>query len=174
MIHETVKIGHGTKIGSGVVIDELVTIGDNCFIGHNVVIRDRVFIGRGVTIGHLCSIESDTTIGDMTTIQNQCYITKGVTIGKMVFVGPCVVTTNEQHISKFRPLMEQVLEGPVIGDYARIGARALILPGVKVGSHAMIGAGCVLTKDVDDYEKWVGPQAKCIGKVTKEETVLVK
>ncbi len=174
MIHETVKIGNGTRIGNGVVIDELVTIGDNCFIGHNVVIRDRVILGRGVTIGHLVLIESDTHIGDMTTIQSQCHITKGAKIGKRVYFGPSVTIINEQIISKWRPKVDQWLDGPTIGDFVRIGARALIMPGIKIGTHAMIGAGCVLTKDVGDREKWMGPQAECVGKVSKEETIVIK
>ena len=45
---------------------------------------------------------------------------------------------------------------------AWIGANAVILPGVRVGEHAIVGAGAVVTKDVPDYAVAVGNPAKVI------------
>ena len=56
-----------------------------------------------------------------------------------------------------------------IGDYAWIGAGATILPGVRVGRHAVVGAAAVVTKDVPDYAVAVGNPAKVIKMLDKEK-----
>ena len=56
-----------------------------------------------------------------------------------------------------------------IGDYAWIGAGATILPGVRVGRHAVVGAAAVVTKDVPDYGVAVGNPAKVIKMLDKEK-----
>lgn len=56
-----------------------------------------------------------------------------------------------------------------IGDYAWIGAGATVLPGVRVGRHAVIGAASVVTKDVPDYAVAVGNPARVIKMLDKEK-----
>ena len=56
-----------------------------------------------------------------------------------------------------------------IGDYAWIGAGATILPGVRVGRHAVVGAASVVTKDVQDYVVAVGNPAKVIRMLDREK-----
>ena len=57
----------------------------------------------------------------------------------------------------------------LIGDYAWIGAGATVLPGVRVGRHAVVGAASVITKDVPDYAVAVGNPAKVIKMLDKEK-----
>jgi maltose O-acetyltransferase len=61
---------------------------------------------------------------------------------------------NQQGFSQERPV--------VIGDDVWIGGQVIILPGVKVGSHSIIGAGSVVTKDVPQYAVVGGNPAKVI------------
>lgn len=56
-----------------------------------------------------------------------------------------------------------------IGAYAWIGAGATVLPGVRVGCHAVIGASSVVTKDVPDYAIAVGNPARVIKMLDKEK-----
>jgi len=60
-----------------------------------------------------------------------------------VFLGPGVRILNDKYING-------LCQPPEIGDYSRIGGGVIILPGVKVGRNALIGAGSVITKDVPD------------------------
>ena len=159
MIGKDVQIGPRTTIGEGVVIDDGVKIGSGCFIGHNTVIRDRVVLGNNVIIGHLCVIERDTVIKEGTTIQSQSHITAQATIGKQCYFGPCVMIINERRISKWRE-MDQKLQGPVIGDFCRIGAASRIAPGVKIGNNCEIGMGAVVMDDVPDNQVWFSRKAK--------------
>lgn len=51
----------------------------------------------------------------------------------------------------------------VIGDYAFVGANAVVMPGVTVGVGAVVGAGAVVTHDVPPWEIWAGVPARKIG-----------
>lgn len=172
MKHRSARIGENVTIGHGVVIDEDVIIGNDVFIGHNSVIRNGVTLGRGVVVGHLVVIEQMTSIEKNTVVQSQCHITAHATIGANVFFGAAVVCLNEWTISKWRnDRIKQVLKGPVIKDWCRIGTRSLIMPGVTIGEHAIIGAGAIITKNVAPYEKWYGECARCRGMSDEYELI---
>jgi len=167
----TIRVGHGVVIAPG-LNDPKVTIGYNVFIGHNTVIRDNVAIGDDVVIGHNTTIEDHVAIGNETRIQANCYITRDTTIHSKVFIGPCVCTTNDNHIcSHGRPQFP--LEGVTIHHGARIGARALLMPGVTIGKNAFVGAGSIVTKDVPERAiiHGDGTQAVITGEVPEEECV---
>ncbi len=133
MIHksaicESQKVGEGTRIWAFVHILPGARIGKDCNI------CDFVFI------------ENEVVIGDRTTIKSGVQIWDGVTIGADVFVGPNVTFTNDKYpVSKNKDFK---LLNTIIEDGVSIGANSTILPGVKVGSKAVIGAGSVVTKDV--------------------------
>ena len=169
-VHHTVELGHGTKLGRFCVIDKNVKIGAHCFIGHNTVIRENVVLRDWVTIGHNVVIETNTVIKDGTTIQSNSHITKNAEIGEYVYTGPSICMINENHIAAFGRA-EQNLEGPVIKDFVRIGARALIMPGVEVGENAVVGAGCLLNKNVPEKEIWFGHPAVHHGRIREDEVL---
>jgi acetyltransferase-like isoleucine patch superfamily enzyme len=89
-------------------------------------------------------------------------------IGKAVGIGPRVVILTSEHEALdsdvpvyFTPLKfaEVVLE-----DGCDIGTGAIILPGVRIGEGAIIGAGAVVTCDIPPYEVWAGVPARRIRK----------
>lgn len=167
-IHWSVKFGKNVKLGENVVIDENVIIGDNVFIGHNTVIRNNVKIGNGTVIGHSVVIESDTVIHDKVTIQSQCHITKYADIGDRVFFGPKAMCINTYHISHGREFKPK-LKGPKIGFGCRIGAGAVLMPGVTLGREVEIGANSTVTKDCDSFWVYIGSPAKKTRPVHEDE-----
>jgi maltose O-acetyltransferase len=89
-------------------------------------------------------------------------------IGEHVMMGPEVVILDRNHRfdDPTRPIGEQgetESRPPVIGNNIWIGTRAIILPGVRVGDGAIIGAGSVVTKDVAPYTIVGGNPAKVVG-----------
>lgn len=106
----------------------------NCVIGERCTIHAQVWIGDNVVIGDDCKVQAFSFIPD------------GVVLGNHVFVGPRVTFTND----KFPPSPRQDWRETVVGDYASIGAGAVIVAGVRIGRMAMIGAGSVVTKDVPE------------------------
>lgn len=133
------KTGHGTKIWH----PELSTL-LNFVAGDRCTIHSHVWIGDNVAIGDDCKIQAFAFIPD------------GVTIGNHVFIGPRVTFTND----KFPPSPRQDWRETDVGDFASIGAGAVIVAGVKIGRRAMIGAGAVVTKDVPDNAVVYGNPAR--------------
>ena len=168
IVDDSAGIGHSVRIGNNTTVGKGVQIGHSTFIGHNVVIRSGCRIGRHVVIGHGTVIEQDCFIGDHTRMQALVYLAKGTQVAKKVFIGPMACTTNDRRIlSHGRGTF--VPEPPSIGFGARIGARALIMPGVKIGENALVGAGSIVANDIHDEHVYRGEKAVQRGVVPVEE-----
>lgn len=134
----------------------------NIGIGTNVwqftVVLPGAVIGQNCNICSLCFIENDVVIGDNVTIKNGVQLWDGLRIEDDVFIGPNVTFTNDKFPrSKKYPdhfLVTTVKRG------ASIGGGAVILPGITIGEYAMIGAGAVVTRDVPARCIVVGNPAK--------------
>lgn len=146
-IHPSALIGEGTKIWPLTQIREDVVIGRNCVIGRNV------YIGPGVSIGDNCKIQNNALIYEPAFLENG------------VFVGPGVVLTNDKKPRAIKPDgrlknkedWEQV--GVTIRVGAAIGANSVCIAPVIIGEWAVVGAGAVVTKDVEANTTVVGNPA---------------
>jgi acetyltransferase-like isoleucine patch superfamily enzyme len=133
-------------------VQDGVAIGPGTRVGSMTLIHSGAVIGAGCTIGSHCNI-CDCRIGDRVSIQTACHITRGVVIEEDVFVGPGVITLNDK-------LTGGDLSFPRICRGARVGGGSVILPGVTIGEHAVVGAGSVVTRDVGAGETWFGNPAR--------------
>ena len=145
-IHNTTRvdyadIGKGTKIWHWSHICDKAVIGENCTIGQNVYIGPKVRIGSG------CKI------------QNNVYIPEGIIIGDDVFIGPGVTFTNIKRPDARIEQKDKFLE-TVVGDHVVIGANATILPGLRLKKNCFIGAGSVVTRNIEEDEMVVGNPAR--------------
>lgn len=148
------KLGKGVVFEKGVLVfhPENIEIGDNVYIGHYTILK-----------GYYKNIMK---IGDHSWIGQGCFLhgAGGLTIGKAVGIGPGVIILTSQHkdINKEIPVYFSPLEFAevVLEDGCDIGAGSIILPGVRIGEGAIVGAGSVVTKDVGSYEVWAGVPAK--------------
>jgi UDP-2-acetamido-3-amino-2,3-dideoxy-glucuronate N-acetyltransferase len=132
-------------------------IGAGTRIWQYVVVLQGARIGRDCNICSHCFIESDVQIGDGVTIKSGVQLWNGITLEDGVFVGPNVSFTNDRHpLSGNR---EFVLERTVVARNASIGAGAVLLPGLRIGVGATVGAGAVVTCDVPDGATVVGNPA---------------
>jgi len=150
------SIGDNAVIRPGTTIYADVTIGESFSSGHNVMIREKTIIGNQVSIGTGSIIEGYTTIGDRVNLQSLVYIPTNTSIEDDVFIGPNTVLTND----RYPPRNNVQMEGPVIQEWARIGANVTILPGVIIGEEALVAAGSVVTKDVPAGMLAVGSPAR--------------
>jgi UDP-2-acetamido-3-amino-2,3-dideoxy-glucuronate N-acetyltransferase len=114
-------------------------------------------------------IEAEVRIGDFVSLQSCCYLTRGVIIEDNVFCGPRIVTLNDKRICYRRPGLLFQQQAPRILRAARVGGGSVLCPGVTIGENAFVGAGSVVTHDVQDRAIVAGNPAALIGCVPDDE-----
>lgn len=148
IIDEGCVIGEGTKIWHFSHIMTGAMIGQNCNIGQNVVISPGVVLGNNVKV------------------QNNVSLYTGVICEDDVFLGPSCVFTNvinpRSHVNR-----KDEYAGTSVKRGASIGANATIVCGNDIGEYAFIGAGAVVTKNVEPYALVVGNPAIQIGWISE-------
>ncbi|CAL2079225.1 UDP-2-acetamido-3-amino-2, 3-dideoxy-D-glucuronate N-acetyltransferase [Tenacibaculum sp. 190524A05c] len=152
--HETAVIDEGSSIGEGTKIWHFShvmpnsVIGKRCNLGQNVVVSPNVVLGENVKV------------------QNNVSIYTGVNCEDDVFLGPSMVFTNvinpRSAVNRKNEFKETLVKRG-----ASIGANATIICGITIGEYALIGAGAVVTKDVEPFSLVVGNPSKPIGWVSK-------
>jgi acetyltransferase-like isoleucine patch superfamily enzyme len=151
-------IGDNAVIRSHTVIYAGNIIGRNFQTGNKVNIRESNRIGNNVSIGTLSVIEHHVEIADNVRIHTQVFIPEFSVLEEGCWIGPNVVFTNAKY--PLSPGVKDQLAGPIIGKGAKIGANATLLPGVKIGEHALVGAGAVVVHDVPAGAVVVGNPAR--------------
>jgi maltose O-acetyltransferase len=134
-----------------------------------------ISIGRDSFIHMGCFFEGNmTSIGNNTVIGRNCYLGGGhAAYGSVLTIKDNVSITAQTYIFCTThlvnsPVFEAFSKSVVIEDYAWVGARAMILPGVRIGTGSVLGAGSTATKDIPDYSVYAGTPARKIGDRTKE------
>lgn len=125
--------------------------------------------GKNINIDKNAEIRDEVCIGDYSGVGKNSFIDSYTIIGSYVMMGQdCLIYTRNHKFSDVRrPMCFQGFQAykPIeIQDDVWIGGRVTILPGVRIGNGAIIGAGSVVTKDVDPYTIVAGNPAKKIGK----------
>lgn len=134
-----------------------------CFAKNIPVNTLRIFLYKncGYIIGEQVYVAEGLTIAE--------YLedTKNLVIGDRVAIGPNVVllTSSNPNFSRIRPYVKNERGKIVIEDDAWIGAGAIIMPNVKLGEGAVVGAGSVVTKDVESYTIVAGVPGRVIKKI---------
>lgn len=152
-------------------VSSQATLHDGVKIWHQAQVRERAFIGANCIIGKGAYIDFDVAIGANSKIQNGVYVYHGVTIEEGVFLGPGVILTNDRTPRAVTADGSQKSDADwqvspiVVKQGASLGARAVILPGVVIGEYALVGAGAVVTRDVPPHGLVYGNPARLQGYV---------
>lgn len=155
-------------------IDQFTRCGDDCVFEAGVLVfhPERIELGANVYVGHNAILKgyhnNTMRIGDETWIGQQAFLHSagGIEVGARVGIAPGVriITSAHTEAGRATPILNSPLElAPVfIEDDCDIGVGAVILPGVRIGKGAQIGAGAVVTEDVPAYSVAIGVPAKVV------------
>lgn len=147
-----------------------VQIADDVRLGKNVVIYEFVNlygceIGDDTQIGTFVEIQKNVVVGKRVRIQSHTFICSGVKIEDDVFIGHNVTFINDRYPTSQKARQGSwTLEEVRVKKGASIGSGTTILCGVTIGEEAIIGAGSVVTRNVDPKTTVAGNPAKPIHK----------
>ena len=154
-------IGENSLIRSETIIYGDSEIGDNFQTGHRVTIREKSKIGHHVRVGTLSDIQGYCEIGNYVNMHSNVHIGQKSVIKDYVWIFAYVILTNDP-----TPPSNNLV-GVTIESFAIIATSTVVLPGVHIGRDALVGAGAVVTKDVNDLKVVVGNPAKEVRDVTE-------
>jgi len=161
-------LGPGTVVSTGAIVFAGTTLGERVIVGDQACVRERCTIGDDVVVGRGSLVENDTQVGARTKIQADAYVTAYSLLEEDVFIAPCVVTANDNFMGRTEK-RHALRRGPTVRRGARIGAAAVLLPGIEVGEEAFVGAGAVVLRDVPARAVMVGNPARQLREVSDEE-----
>lgn len=173
------QLGTFSTIESGVRLDypAKIRIGKHCSIGRNSLVRANTESACALCIGDRTSIKENVLINTnkgTVEIGQECWVgpytliygNGDVTIGDHVMIAShCAINTVSHHTTRFDiPMSQQgIYTAPVvIEDDVWIGIGAVILQGIRVGKGSVIGAGAVVTRDIEPGTVVAGVPARKI------------
>jgi acetyltransferase-like isoleucine patch superfamily enzyme/dTDP-4-dehydrorhamnose 3,5-epimerase-like enzyme len=142
---------------------ESTTIGKNTRVWAFAHVLPGARIGCDCNICDHVFIENDVVVGDRVTVKCGVQLWDGLRVAEEVFIGPNATFSNDKYPRSKqyqRPVLQTWIERG-----ASIGAGANVLPGVRIGARAMVGAGAVVTHDVPARAIVSGNPARIVGYV---------
>ncbi len=160
---DDLKLGDDARLRSGTILYEGSSIGTGFTTGHNVIVREECVVGDDVSIWSNTIIDYGCRIGHGVKIHSNCYIAQHTIIEDGAFLAPGVTIANDLYPGSDRSA--ELMTGPVIEAGAQIGAGVTLLPYVRIGAGALIGAGSVVSRDVPPGVVAFGNPARASKKV---------
>jgi len=157
-IHPTAVVDNGAVVGSGTKIWHYSHVCAGAIIGNDCNVGQNVYIGDGARIGNNCKV------------QNNVSIYGGVYAGDYVFFGPSCVLTNDLN-PRCRRSKNGNYVNTMIESGATLGANSTIICGNQIGKDALVGAGAVVTHNVESNSVVVGNPAREIGMIDQYGTI---
>ncbi len=161
------ELGAGASVGCGAVLFAGARVGEEVIVGDQAFVRERSSIGRRSVIGRGSVVDNDVEVGAGVRIQTNVYLTAFTTVEDDVFVGPGALTTNDDTMGRHGP--ERPARGARLRRACRIGAGAVLTPGVEVGEEAFVAAGAVVVRDVPARAVVMGVPARVVREVCAED-----
>ncbi len=160
-------------------IDPEAVVHASASIWGSAHIREHASIGSQSIIGDGAYIDAGVHVGSRVKIQNRALIYQPAVIEDGAFIGPGVILTNDLYPRSITPesdlkrTADWRAEGVHVGRGASIGAGAICIAPIQIGTWALIGAGSVVTSDVPDFALVVGNPARQVAWVGRTARRLI-
>lgn len=155
-------IANDVKMGRGVRLSKFINL-YGCEIGENTKIGAFVEIQKNAKIGKNCKISSHTFICEGVTIEDNVFVGHGVTFINDIYPRATNADGQLQTESDWHVELTLVKKG------ASIGSGSTILSNVVIGENALIGAGSVVTNDVETGAIVAGNPAKFLRYISERK-----
>lgn len=162
------EIGPECFVGAQAVLYRGARLAPKVFVADLASIREDVVVETGVIVGRGVTIENRCRIGEYTKIESNVYVVAMTRIGERCFLAPGVCMANDNFLGRTEERFKH-MGGPRIHRAARVGANAILFPGVTIGEEAVVGAGAVVTEDVPPYQTVVGVPARILRPTPAEQ-----
>lgn len=136
-------IGPGATIRSHAVLYAGSTIGPRFETGHHVAVREGMTIGENFRLGNHSDMQGPITVGDYVRVHSSVIIGEHADIRDFVWILPYTVVASDPH-----PPSDGHYQGVTLERFAVIGAGCTLLPGIRVGRDAFVGAHSLVSRDV--------------------------
>lgn len=156
-VQESAQVSDAAVVSDGCKVWDLAQVRENASLGCGTIVGRSAYIGAGVHVGRNCKI------------QNNALIYEPASVADGVFIGPAVVFTNDKLPRAINPDgtiksgSDWTPTGVTCKTGASVGAGAVCIAPVTIGSWALVAAGSVVTKDVADFAIVAGNPARQIG-----------
>jgi acetyltransferase-like isoleucine patch superfamily enzyme len=156
---------HKVRLGDGVTVDDLVVLDAKGTTNRGIDVGRGVFLGRGTILS--CK-DGDIALGDHSNLGFHCEVFSGssVTVGAhALFAAQAyLVGGGHEFEGKGAAVIDQprTSRGIVLGDNVWLGTGAKVLDGIRVGSHAVVGANAVVTADLPEGAIAAGVPARVL------------
>ncbi|HWD84578.1 MAG TPA: DapH/DapD/GlmU-related protein [Solirubrobacteraceae bacterium] len=162
-------VGRQATVCCGAVVYAGARVGAGAILGDQCQVRERASIGEGTVVGRGSAVEFGAQVGARVSIQTGVYVTALTVVEDDVFLGPGVVTTNDDAMGRHDH--SEPLRGARLRRACRIGGGAVLVPGVEVGEEAFVAAGAVVTADVPARAVVMGVPARVVREVPEGDLI---
>lgn len=160
------------EVANRILDRQQLVINEGVKIGRDCKLRGDITLGPHSSVGDNCELLGDVSVGERSNLNRRVEVVGEVEIGKYGAFARDILFQEKNHvISKpgmqmrfynnvLNSKLEHTSNGPIsVGNDVWVGARAIILSGVSIGDGAVVGAGSIVTDDVEPYSVVAGVPA---------------
>jgi UDP-2-acetamido-3-amino-2,3-dideoxy-glucuronate N-acetyltransferase len=155
-------------VGTGATLYRGAQIGTDCLVADYASVREESTVGESTIIGRGTVIENRVTVGSRCKVETGVFISAFSSIGNDCFIAPHVSATNDNYLGRTEERKKH-FKGITIENGGRIGANAILLPGLTVETEGVAAAGAVVTRNIPAKKIVAGIPARPLRDVPSDQ-----